>query len=591
MTYDPFADVDLTIDYVDAVAGAGKTLSMIAESLERARRYGTKTIIAMPTLQLVNEMVEFARRQPEVPVVEITSREDEANPRKGSVTSLIHQHITGKKLDGEPLPPKLRPPAGGHLLFITHEAYDRMGTSWPPETREFEIVIDEEPDVILTRQPFKLYDSGYVLTSFLETFEVEVTPLARRARRRAEAMVRQQGGMVFTDRDARNMVTFEALIRGGVKGSSEGEVAQAKKRLEKLKQKKAEAVNSQEDILGASDLTDYRPYSYVVPKDPDWLMRRVYLDKLDDIYEYLNPVPKWLAQGASLFTDSEAWTRMASHIGSGPLRGQVTISGFRRPEALKSFRRATIMSALFKNTMLFDLWSQLGVEFRESNLVKINSATTSLGSRTLRIYWLTDQGWSKRLRDQSGGIAAIFRLIKQSGIINEGETVCVCTNKDDASEDDPRVVLNNFRNAEIMPHNSRGQNRFRHYHQLIHTAALNSYTPDIRWMETVLGIDSTQQRIARAGQEIYQTLMRLSLRDPRQTHDIALVVMDKEIAEWLPQWFEPAEQVEVIEIDSSGVVRRKKSRTGRPALGERPMTAAERQARRRAHRRESPPPP
>ena len=591
MTYDPFADVDLTIDYVDAVAGAGKTLSMIAESLERARRYGTKTIIAMPTLQLVNEMVEFARRQPEVPVVEITSREDEANPRKGSVTSLIHQHITGKKLDGEPLPPKLRPPAGGHLLFITHEAYDRMGTSWPPETREFEIVIDEEPQVILTRQPFKLYDSGYVLTSFLDTFKVQVTPLARRARRRAEAMVRQQGGVVFTDRDARNMVTFEAIIRGGVKGSSEGEVTQAKERLEKLKQKKTEAAKSQEDILEAPGLTDYRPYNYVVAKDLDWLMRRVYLEKLDDIYEYLNPVPKWLVQGASLFTDCEAWTRMVSHIGSGPLRGQVTISGFRRPEALKSFRRATIMSALFKHTMLFDLWSQLGVEFRESNLVKINAPTTSLGSRTLRIYWLTDQGWSKRLRDRSGGIEAIFRLIKQSGIINEGETVCVCTNKDDASEDDPRVVLNNFRNAEIMPHNSRGQNRFRHYHQLIHTAALNSYTPDIRWMETVLGIDSKQQRIARAGQEIYQTLMRLSLRDPRQTHDITLVVMDKEIAEWLPQWFEPAEQVEVIEVDSSGVMRRKKSRTGRPALGERPMTAAERQARRRARRRESPPPP
>ena len=108
-----------------------------------------------------------------------------------------------------------------------------MGTSWPRETREFEIVIDEEPDVILTRQPFKLYDSGYVVTSFLETFEVQVTPLARRARRRAEAMVRQQGGVVFTDRDTRNMVTFEAIIRGGLKGSSEGEFAQAKARLAK----------------------------------------------------------------------------------------------------------------------------------------------------------------------------------------------------------------------------------------------------------------------------------------------------------------------------------------------------------------------
>ena len=84
-----------------------------------------------------------------------------------------------------------------------------------------------------------------------------------------------------------------------------------------------------------------------------------------------------------------------------------------------------------------------------------------------------------------------------------------------------------------MPHNSRGQNRFRGYHQALHCASLNSYTPDIRWMESVLGIDSKTQRIARTGQEIYQSLMRLSLRDPRSTRDVTLVVMDMEVADWL----------------------------------------------------------
>jgi hypothetical protein len=38
-----------------------------------------------------------------------------------------------------------------------------------------------------------------------------------------------------------------------------------------------------------------------------------------------------------------------------------------------------------------------------------------------------------------------------------------------------------------------------------------------------LGIDSKTQRIGRTGQEVYQTLMRLSLREPRATHDITLV--------------------------------------------------------------------
>ena len=102
-----------------------------------------------------------------------------------------------------------------------------------------------------------------------------------------------------------------------------------------------------------------------------------------------------------------------------------------------------------------------------------------------------------------------------------------------------------------------------------------------------MGINSSQQRIARTGQEIYQSLLRLSLRDPTSKHDVVLVVMDKHCAEWLPQWFEPAEQVEVAEIDSSGVIKRKASRTGRPALGERPMSNAERQRRYREQRRQA----
>jgi len=70
---------------------------------------------------------------------------------------------------------------------------------------------------------------------------------------------------------------------------------------------------------------------------------------------------------------------------------------------------------------------------------------------------------------------------------------------------------------------------------------------------------------------------------------VTLVVMDEHVAEWLPPWFSPADQVEVIEIDSSGVVRRK-GRPGRPSLGDRPMTAVECQARRRQRRHDQPSP-
>ena len=264
-------------------------------------------------------------------------------------------------------------------------------------------------------------------------------------------------------------------------------------------------------------------------------------------------------------------------------RGLVTITGFRRPDALTSFGQVTMMSALFRHTMVHAVWSQLGVKFVPSQSIRVSAPTSLLGSRRLRIYWMSDEGWSKNVRDKSGGIAAVLRLIAETGVIDRDEPVCVVVNKDDSSAGGPAAVRDVFPNHILMPHNSRGQNRFRHYHQLLYLASLNSYTPDIQWIEAALGIDAREQRIARLGQEVYQTLMRLSLREPSSRADATLVVVDKDVAEWLPQWFEPVDQVEVIEIDSAGVIRRK-GKPGRPTINDTGMSAAERQRRRRQRR-------
>jgi len=589
---DPFASVEgLMIEFVDSSAGSGKSYMMIAVAIRRAREDGVKTIVCVPTLELVREFVEFARRDPppgkaRVPIIEITSREDDIKPRGYTTTELLHCHITRTDPNGKPVKDY---PDGGHLVFITHETFYRMGRYWPRQTAQFEIVIDEALEVVLTRPPFRLHDNDWVLTSFLTAEEVTVSPLAQRARRRAQKQAYDAGVAVFTQRDARTLVTLELKIAQGPERSSPAEIEQAKEHVKRLRTKRAASRQEQTE----HDLPDVnamvRPYMHIRPKDYNWVKRRVVVEKWDDVYAYINPVLHWLIEEASLFTDWEAWVRMYSRFGYGPLRGRVTISGFRRPEVLSQFGRVTIMSALFRHTMLYDLWSQLGVVFKKSSLVPLDEPTTPLGSRRLQIYWMTDQGWSKRLRDRSGGIAAVFDFIIKSGIIHRDTMVCVCTNKDDASEDDPTVVREHFPNAIMMPHNSRGQNRFRGYHHLVHCAALNAYTADIRWLETVLGIDSKTQRIARTGQEVYQTLMRLSLRDPNETRDITLVVMDKDVAEWLVQWFEPSDQVDVTEIDSSGVVR-PKGKPGRPTIGNRPMTAAERQLRRRLRRRDQPAP-
>jgi hypothetical protein len=324
----------LTIEYVDAAAGSRKTLTAVAVSLKRAREKGVKTIFCMPTLRLLEEMVEVARRPGDVPVIEITSREDEdkakrGQPRRWTTTALLYRHIRGRNEKDEPLK---NHPTGGHLVFITHETYYRMGVwpsdaseldleallklierrgiHWPPETRDFEIVIDEVPEVILTPAD----DQAARQLACVDKLPRHRTGhghghVAAGARQDA-SQARAAGLTIFTERDARVLLTVEAIVAKSEVGSSPGEIKQAQAHVKRLRDRQRKAQEESDDA-DLPDLTRLvRPYCQVRAKNPDWLMRRIRLAHWDDIYGYLQPIPDWLVTGASLFVDWESWVRM-----------------------------------------------------------------------------------------------------------------------------------------------------------------------------------------------------------------------------------------------------------------------------------------
>jgi hypothetical protein len=308
---DPFRRIKLTVEYVDAAAGSQKTLTAIRESVKRAA-HGTKTILSMPTLELVREMVAFARALSEdrfagsVPVIEITSREGDEPKRRGrSIPYLIRRHIQGKTATGAPLADV---PQGGHILFITHEAAYRMGLEWPAEAQNFEIIIDEEPEVLLTRVPLHLRESFYNLTSF-----VEAVP----TRKFTDA-----SEDVFTDRDVRAMAWCEQMI-DPANNASPKEMELAQRKLDELIAKRDNST-MREAMLSS--------YFQIVPKldddpDTDNPMRFVEMRRdmvaSDDIYRYFQPLPAWLTQGVACFTARDAWERMVGRMDKAPDRGQM----------------------------------------------------------------------------------------------------------------------------------------------------------------------------------------------------------------------------------------------------------------------------
>jgi len=564
---------DLTIETVDSVCGSSKTLTAIAVAVARARDERIPTILAMPTRALIVEMAEVARRQSEVPVTVITSAADDEPPptgpqRQSSTVKRLTQHLMSSA-------------KGGRITFITHETMFRMGADWSAAASEFELIVDEAPEVILARAPFLLRDSWRILTAFLELGEtVTDSPGLRRTRKRLQDTGYKAAITIISERELKLLQAFEQIIAGGPQASSLGEWQQARDRAEPLRAKAREAVAAVEAVTDNDP--GLRPYCILRTHSPKRVQRRITLMPVDDVYRLLHPVPLWLKQQTQLFVEWESRVRLLAGQGVGPQRGKVSICGFRRPDALRSFRRVTMLGALLQHSLTWHVWDSLGVRFAPSQLIKLAQTTTRLGPRRLRIYWLSDEGWSKRLRDRSGGIDAILAAIAQAGVVDQRQPVCVQVNRDDGSEENPTVVRPFFPLAQVMPHKVEGQNRFRGIHQLIHCAALNSCTPDIRFLETVLGIDSREQRIARTGYAVYQALMRLSLRDPTGKDDVTLVVMDQDVAEWLKQWFTPGEQVVVAKLNTD--VIRSKGKPGRPRKLD-ALTNAQRQQRWRERHR------
>ena len=73
-----------------------------------------------------------------------------------------------------------------------------------------------------------------------------------------------------------------------------------------------------------------------------------------------------------------------------------------KPSLLDGFASATIMGACFKNSVLYQLWSAAGVEFRPHKAItKRLRYTTHANGHLLTILYATEEDWSKNFRDKA----------------------------------------------------------------------------------------------------------------------------------------------------------------------------------------------
>jgi len=575
---DPFQKIDLTISYVDAVAGSGKTHEAFRVAAEGVR-HGGRYIFAMPTLQLISEWFEKCCRTngicPDIRHrIETITSEDDDDP--GPVARRILEFI--ERQAGN---------SNGYILFITHAALNLV-PEWPEDARDINLIIDEVPEVLLTHKPFKLPNNSWVLRNWIEVESIATTITERRNPGDAPPE--------FVEFDEHRLKRLQSI--------SDDETAEFSKRRQAAKDlaplmfKKVDWERWQNSGVAVTTYARLKP-TLVTAENIDALIKldtRIKGKDKDDIYDYIAPIPEWvkrdyLSGDAPVFTHKASWERLTVKPEAGTKFdfrfGTITFIGFRRPDKLKAFQSVTIMSALFEFTMARDVWKSLGVTFQKSDTIIKSNPYIQLGKRTLHIYYLTDDRWTKYLRNRAKGIVNVFELIAKAKVFSRKDQIGIVINKDD----DKRLheIRRVFPNVVQIPHASRGLNAYDNLHKMIYLAALNPYTSDIQWIENVLGIDAEQQRINRTGQEIYQTVNRLSMRKPKSRADVTVIIPEKFIADFVAKQYQPTDQVivEELPIDTGDMFTHKTRgrKKGVPQGTTPPVSAKERMRQMRARKK------
>ncbi len=281
----------------------------------------------------------------------------------------------------------------------------------------------------------------------------------------------------------------------------------------------------------AASLADNR-YVRAVPKDHfrlEQMARNKNCDQVWDIFQQLSDrliSPHWAA-----YVLDDQYTNLINGAGE---RRKLLAFAHLKPSLLDGFGSATIMGACFKQSVLYQLWSAAGVQFRPHKpITKGLRYTQHSNGHLLTILYATEEGWSKNFRDKL--IADNDQMTVQDRVVHRvAETFAdvefAWMGNKDVSDDifDGR--------GQRLPNSPFGLNCYQHLHHAVVLSALNPPPAHFAFLDS-LGFDSREVKRAGYWQAVYQAVMRISPRNPDDANPKTVIVMDCATAEWMAGMF------------------------------------------------------
>jgi hypothetical protein len=319
-------------------------------------------------------------------------------------------------------------------------------------------------------------------------------------------------------------------------------------------------------------------YYQLIADDPRALRPIAENREKDEVFEVFKDVSNaLLSEHWEVYARKENWNRMMNADSEGG-NYQFLCFGLLKPTIFEAFKSATVMGAMLTESVMYHWWLNRDVTFEAHSFID-EKARERLPSHEngehMTIRYFFDQPWSKHLRDTPVYVnaKATDRLVYMRAKMHEefSDTAFLWV----ANNDVPDAEMAGFPKAIRLSNSPHGLNQYRDIHNVVFLSALNRRPAHFKFMET-RGIKANDLRDAMVHQITYQAVMRSSLRDTGNAEPKTVLVSDRQTAEWLGTNF-PGCAIGQI----SNPVKATKKRNGRPPIGDRAMSPAERQKRHR----------
>lgn len=212
---------------------------------------------------------------------------------------------------------------------------------------------------------------------------------------------------------------------------------------------------------------------------------------------------------------------------------KLLVFAVRRPKFLRNFSTVLVMAAQFKDTLMYKVWSRMGIDFIEHYELKFSLRKTGHDNgRLVDIRYGYEKDWSATAKNSKENRLAENYIDAAVKCLENRPSLLVRNLKCKKTE----YLLQDNR-FEELPAKAHGQNRFMNFDNIFVIAAYNLQTSSQLFLSKMYGIDRKSTKKAIMSYEIYQSVTRCSIRDISSTSEKTVIVPDRATAEWLHELF------------------------------------------------------